>query len=135
MRRLAVILTGVVLAGGVAATPAIAGLAGNPSFSHEIPVPAPHAAKAPLFADTKHRDDRGGVRRHAEPGEDRGASSKAEPSDDRGSTAPEAEPTDDHGVQTPHAEATDDHGGDQVPHAATSDDSGGGSGGHGGGRG
>ena len=135
MRRLAVILTGAVLAGGVAATPAIAGLAGNPSFNHEIPVPAPRAAKAPRFADIKHGDDRGGVRRHAEPGADRSASSKARPSGDRGSTTPEAEPTDDHGAQTPHADPTDGHGGDQVPHAATSDDSGGASGGHGGGRG
>ena len=78
MKRLALILAGVAVAGGVAATPAVAGLAGNPSFSHEISVPVPSAAKTPLFADDHSRDgatvpasataqpgdDRGGVSRH-----------------------------------------------------------------------
>jgi hypothetical protein len=54
MKRLALILAGVAVAGGVAATPAVAGLAGNPSFSHEIPVPVPSAAKTPL----KHQNAR-----------------------------------------------------------------------------
>src|SRR5690349_2875314 len=56
MKRLALTLAGVAVAGGLAATPAVAGLAGNPSFSHEIPVPVPRAAKAPLFADDRSAD-------------------------------------------------------------------------------
>ncbi len=87
MKRLALILAGVAVAGGVAATPAVAGLAGNPSFSHEISVPVPSAAKTPLFADDHSPrdgatapasvtappgDDRGGVSRPAEPGDDQG---------------------------------------------------------------
>lgn len=77
MKRLALIVAGVAVAGGMAATPAVAGLAGNPSFSHEIPVPAPSAAKAPLFAGDR--------------------SPTAEPGDDRGGLTPDAEPGDDHG--------------------------------------
>ena len=130
MKRLALILAGVVVAGGVAATPAIAGLAGNPSFSHEIPVPVPSAAKTPLFADVQRGDDRGGATRHAEPGDDRGASVEAEPGDDRGGSTPHAEPGDDRAGKTPEAEPTDDHGG-ATPHAEPTDDSGG----HRGGRG
>jgi hypothetical protein len=120
MKRLALIVAGVVVAGGVAATPAVAGLAGNPSFSHEIPVPVPSAAKTPLFADDHSRDgatapssatarptdDHGGITRHAEPG------------DDHGGLAPHAEPGDDHGGLTQPTEPGDDHGG-------SGDDSGG----------
>jgi hypothetical protein len=145
MKRLALILAGVAVAGGVAATPAVAGLAGNPSFSHEIPVPVPSAAKTPLFADDHSRDgatvpasataspgdDRGGVSGHVEPGDDHGGiTPHAEPSDDRGGQTPHAEPSDDRGGQTPHAEPSDDHGG-ITPHAEPSDDHGGGRGGRG----
>ena len=126
MKRLALILAGVAVAGGVAATPAVAGLAGNPSFSHEIPVPVPSAAKTPVFADdhsrdgatvpasatATRRDDRGGVTRHAEPGDDRGGQTPhAEPGDDHGGITPPGEPGDDHGGQSAHAEPGDDHGG------------------------
>jgi hypothetical protein len=127
MKRLALILAGVAVAGGVAATPAVAGLAGNPSFSHEIPVPVPSTAKTPLFADDHSRDgapapasataepgdDRGGITPHAEPGDDRGgATTHAEPGDDRGGATPHAEPGDDRGGQSPHAEPGDaDSGG------------------------
>ena len=138
MKRLALILAGVAVAGCVAATPAVAGLAGNQSFSHEIPVPVPSAAKTPLFADDHSRDgatvpasvtaprgdDRGGASRHAEPGDDRGASPEAEPGDDHGGITPHAEPGDDRGGQTPHAEPGDDRGG-QTPHAEPGDDRGG----------
>ena len=125
MKRLALILAGVAVAGGVAATPAVAGLAGNPSFSHEIPVPVPSAAKTPVFADdhsrdgatvppsatATRRDDRGGVTRHAEPGDDRGGiTPHAEPGDDNGGITPHAEPGDDRGGQTPGAEPGDDNG-------------------------
>jgi hypothetical protein len=130
MKRLALILAGVVVAGGVAATPAIAGLAGNPSFSHEIPVPVPSAAKTPIFADVQQGDDRGGKTPEAEPSDDRGGKTpEAEPSDDRGDKTREAEPSDDHGSQTPEAEPSDDHG-SATPSPEPTDDSGG----HGGGQ-
>ena len=145
MKRLALILAGVAVAGGVAATPAVAGLAGNPSFSHEIPVPVPSTAKTPLFADDHSRDgttapaatatvvpgdDRGGITPHAEPGDDRGgATAHAEPGDDRGTSA-ETEPGDDRGGATAHAEPGDDRGG-RTSGAEPGDDSGGGRGGRG----
>jgi hypothetical protein len=111
MKRLVLILAGVAVAGSVAATPAVVGLTGNPSFSHEIPVPAPSAAKTPVFADDHSRDD-GTAPASARPGDGRGASVEAEPGDDQGIT-PHAEPGDDRGGQgiTPHAEPGDDRGG------------------------
>jgi hypothetical protein len=125
MKRLVLILAGVALAGGVAATPAVAGLAGNPSFSHEIPVPVPSAAKTPLFADDR------GITPHTEPGDDRSnPAPEAEPSDDRGGVTPHSEPGDDRGGITQHAEPGDDRGG-AMPTSEPSDDSGG----HRGGRG
>jgi hypothetical protein len=145
MKRLALILAGVAVAGGVAATPAVAGLAGNPSFSHEIPVRVPSAAKTPVFADDHSRDgatvsasatatprdDRGGITRHAEPGDDKGGiTPHAEPGDDNGGITPHAEPGDDRGGQTQHAEPGDDRGG-QTPGAEPGDDNGGGRGGKG----
>jgi hypothetical protein len=145
MKRLALILAGVAVAGGVAATPAVAGLAGNPSFSHEIQVRVPSAAKTPVFADDHSRDsatapasatatprdDRGGVTRHAEPGDDRGGiTPHAEPGDDNGGITQHAEPGDDRGGQTQHAEPGDDRGG-QTPGAEPGDDNGGGRGGKG----
>jgi DNA-binding NarL/FixJ family response regulator len=45
MKRLLLILAAIVATGGIAATPAVAGLAGNPSFSHQIPVPVPSQAR------------------------------------------------------------------------------------------
>lgn len=127
MKRLALILAGVAVAGGLAATPAVAGLAGNPSFSHEIPVPVPRAAKAPLFADDRSGDGphRGAVPRHAEPGDDHaGVTTHAEPADDHGGTPPPAEPSDDRGGVTPHAEPADNHGGATL-RTETGDDHGG----------
>ena len=144
MKRLALIAAGVVVAGGVAATPAVAGLAGNPSFSHEIPIPVPSAAKTPLFADDHSRDgatassatarptdDHGGITRPVEPGDDRGGlTPPAEPGDDHGGLNPQAEPGDDHGGLAPHAEPTDDHGG-LTQQAEPGDDHGGSHGGSG----
>lgn len=98
MKRLILILAGVAVAGGVAATPAVAGLAGNPSFSHEIPVPVPSAAKTPLFTDD-HSRDAGAVAAAATatPGGERERSPEAEPGDDRGGATPAPEPLDDSG--------------------------------------
>ena len=122
MKRLLLILAAIVATGGIAATPAVAGLAGNPSFSHQIPVPVPSQAQSPRFADDHGRD--GTVptaspspTRHAEPGDDRGgATRQAEPGDDRGgdrgSAAASAEPGDDRGGSgSGHAEPGDDRGG------------------------
>jgi hypothetical protein len=88
MKRLLLILAAIVATGGIAAAPAVAGLAGNPSFSHQIPVPVPSKAQQPSFADDHGHD---GITPHAEPGDDRGGA-------------------------TPHAEPSDDHGGDRGGH-------------------
>src|ERR1700761_4612216 len=97
MMKVLLIAAGAVIAGGVAATPAIAGVAGNPSFSHTISVPVPSTATTPHFAD-----DHGRHVTAASPGhKDR---------DGRGSTtvtlsaAPSVTRADDHGDQTRHAE-------------------------------
>lgn len=108
MRRLIIIAIAAVAAGGIAVTPALAGLHGNPSFSQQIPVPAPSQAKQPTFP----ADDHGGLIGHPEPGDDRGsATAEVEPGDDRGGLNPSAEPGDDHGGLSPTAEPGDDHGG------------------------
>jgi hypothetical protein len=147
MKRLALIIAGVVVAGGAAATPAVAGLAGNPSFSHEIPVRVPSAAKTPSFVDDHSRDgatapataratdDHGGISQHAEPGDDHGGiTPHIEPGDDHGGLNPQAEPGDDHGGLTPHAEPGDDHGGSRGGSGDDHGGSGGGSGDDSGGR-
>ena len=122
MKRLIMILAGAMVAGGVAAAPAVAGLAGNPSFGHQIPVPVPSTAKTPLFAADSSRDatapataavagERSGPR-ETEPGDRRGQASRpAEPGDDNGGLTAHAEPGDDNGGTTPHAEPSDDNGG------------------------
>jgi hypothetical protein len=107
MKRLLLILAAIVATGGIAAAPAVAGLAGNPSFSHQIPVPVPSQAQAPQFADDHARDrtvtaattsPTSRSTSHAEPGDDRGgATAHAEPGDDRGGVNGHAEPGDDHG--------------------------------------
>lgn len=52
MRRLVLIFTAFLAAGGIAAVPAIVGIAGNPSFSHQIPVRVPtHARPVHLVDD------------------------------------------------------------------------------------
>jgi len=56
MKRLLLILAAIVATGGIAAAPAVAGLAGNPSFSHQIPVPVPSQAQPPSFADDHGHD-------------------------------------------------------------------------------
>lgn len=115
MKRIMLVAAGIALAGGIAATPAVAGLAGNPSFSHEIPVPAPSKAQQPVFLDDHGSGTTSPATRHSEPGDDRGhgattpAAPGAVPTDDHGGLTPHAEPSDDHGGLTPHAEPSDDH--------------------------
>ena len=104
MKRLILILAGAVVAGGVAAAPAVAGLAGNPSFGHEIPVPVPSTAKTPLFAADSTRDATAAAGERSGPKE-------TEPGDRRGQASPPAEPGDDNGGKTPQAEPSDDNGG------------------------
>ena len=118
MKRLLLILAAIVATGGIAATPAVAGLAGNPSFSHQIPVPVPSQAQSPQFADDHGHDGTVPTAspspiRHAEPGDDRGGATRhAEPGDDRGGVTATAEAGDDHGGSgSGHAEQGDDHGG------------------------
>jgi hypothetical protein len=114
MKRLLLILAAVVATGGIAAAPAVAGLAGNPSFSHQIPVPVPSKAQQPSFADDHGHD--GAVTTAASTASKTTAAAHPEPGDDRGGAAPavaHAEPGDDRGGAAPHAEPSDDHGGDR----------------------
>jgi hypothetical protein len=105
MKRLLLILAAIVATVGIAATPAVAGLAGNPSFSHQIPVPVPSQAQSPQFADD-HGRDRTVTAASTSP------SSHAEPGDDRGGATAHVEPGDDHGGSgSGHGESGDDHGG------------------------
>jgi hypothetical protein len=103
MKRIFLVAVGIALAGGIAGAPAVAGLAGNPSFSHEIPVPAPSNTKQPVFLD------HGGATRHVEPGDDRGHAASTPSASTP--AAPHAVPADDHGGRTPHAEPSGDHHG------------------------
>lgn len=106
MKRLVIVLVAAVAAGGIAAAPALAGLRGNPSFSQQIPVPAPSQAKQPSFP----ADDHGGLVSHPEPGDDHGdATEVIEPGDDHGGLVRHPEPGDDHGSLRPHSAPSDDH--------------------------
>lgn len=86
-----------------AGIPAVAGLAGNPSFSHKLPVRAPSQAQLVQF------DDHG----QAVPSTQRPTPRESEPGDDRrndGTRAPE--PGDDRaGVHAGATEPGDDSGG------------------------
>jgi hypothetical protein len=117
MKRLVLITASALVAGGVAAAPAVAGLAGNPSFSHQIPVRVPSQVRTPQLVDDHSRDARPSptathshsATRHAEPGDDRGGETRhAEPGDDRGGPSRGAEPGDDRGGAS---EPGDDSGG------------------------
>jgi len=94
MKRLLLILAAVVATGGIAATPAVAGLAGNPSFSHQIPVPVPSKAQQPQFADDHGHD---GATASGASGATASPTAHPEPGDDRGGATPHAEPGDDRG--------------------------------------
>ena len=95
-----------------AALPAVAGLAGNPSFSHKLPVNAPSHARVVEF---EHGRPVSTTKTHG-PGEDDGsprASRTPEAGDDNGG-APGTrgpEPSNRNGALTTHAEPGDDKGG------------------------
>ncbi|HEY7046747.1 MAG TPA: response regulator transcription factor [Jatrophihabitantaceae bacterium] len=123
MKRLLIFSAAAVAAAAVA-VPAVAGLAGNPSFSHKPPVHVPSQAQLVQFDDhgravrtttpSTPGDDhrRPGPARITEPGDDRGHAT--EPGDDRGGdrVTREPEPGDDRG--RPATEPGDDRGGDRT---------------------
>jgi hypothetical protein len=130
MKRPLLITAVAVAAGAIAAAPAIAGLAGNPSFSQQIPVRVPSQAQLVQAAEqepsrtpsssavpTRSMTPEPGDRQrtaHPEPGDDRGrGSSHAEPGDDRGRGSSHPEPGDDRGGrrQANGGRGSDDHGG------------------------
>lgn len=131
MKRL-LIATGITVAALTVATPAVASLSGNPSFSHKLPVRVPSSAQVVKFDDhgvevsdrsdsqsSRHESRRAtsspspsATSTRTEPGDDHGV----DPNDDRSGTAT-SEPGDDNGVDpigastaTPTAATSDDHG-------------------------
>jgi len=85
-----------------AGIPAVAGLAGNPSFSHKLPVRAPSQAQLVQFDDHGQavHSSTAPTARESEPGDDRrtDGTRAPEPGDDRGSDhAGVTEPGDDSG--------------------------------------
>jgi hypothetical protein len=108
MKRLLLTCAAAIAAGGAVTVPAVAGLSGNPSFSHRIPVPAPSGARVVQLVD------------------DRGGSLKIGPADSTtpvtviasvpsGPQSSPSEATDDHGAATRHAEPGDDGGSSTEP--------------------
>jgi len=124
VKKILLIAAAAIVAGGIATTPAVAGLAGNSSFSRQIPVQVPSQASPPQLVDEhgSASDDRAtpSASRHLEPGDDRGASRSTEPGDDRGASR-STEPGDDRGGATRSPEPGDDSGG----HGGGDDSSGG----------
>jgi hypothetical protein len=120
MKRLLLIAVSFLAAAAAAVVPAVIGLAGNPSFSHQLPVRVPSQARSgpAVFTDDTlgggsarragHRDDRGHARRHAEAGDDRNRRA-AEPRDDRGRRSPE--PGDDRGRRGDERQLREDRAG------------------------
>jgi hypothetical protein len=105
MKRIVLAVATISAASVLAAAPAFAGLVGNSSFSHQIPVPVPSGAHRvqqvedhlsvvsttppapkPSRSHLEPGDDHGGATRHSEPGDDRSSSTSRapEPGDDHG---------------------------------------------------
>lgn len=103
MKRLLLIIVSFLAAAAAIVVPAVMGLAGNPSFSHQLPVRVPSQARSgPVVltddlpahrsvGSTGHRDDRRHERRHLEPGDDRGRAAETHARDDRGRRHHDAE--------------------------------------------
>lgn len=142
MKRI-LIISAIVAGAGAVAAPAVAGLSGNPSFSHDVPVRVPSEARIVQF------DDHGGVlgedaaSRHNRVPSPSDTSHGLEPGDDHGrdvSSSPSGGGMDDASMATsasagpepsehpspssstsPHPEPSDDHGG-LSPHPEPSND-------------
>jgi hypothetical protein len=102
MKKLSIIAVGAVLAVAVVATvPATLGLIGNASFAESVPVPSQAVVV----------DDKGGLTKHVELGDDAGAhrsTGTVEPGDDKGGLTKHVEPGDDKGGLTKHVETGND---------------------------
>src|SRR3954470_5072689 len=101
-----------------AGVPAAYGLAGNDSFTRDLPVRVPEQAQTATPTDAPTANDDGTAdqgRGEVEPGDDHGtdtpSTASTEDGDDHGGTSGhEAEPGDDHGGTSGHeAEPGDDH--------------------------
>ncbi|MGX7679739.1 hypothetical protein ACSMXN_12690 [Jatrophihabitans sp. DSM 45814] len=146
MKRLVLYTASAIAAAAIAATPAVAGLVGNSSFSQQIPVPTPsNAQQVKIVGNQLSVSSRGpapqaskGTRSasatstdsgHPEPGDDRGgaATRTPEPGDDRGgATTRTPEPGDDRGgAATRTPEPGDDRGGATTRTPEPGDDRGG----------
>jgi hypothetical protein len=121
MKRL--LIGSAVIAGIIAAgIPAAAGLSGNASFSHKLPVRVPSQAQVVKFDDHGHATDDSGASRSphatASPSASTSATSRAtktaEPGDDNGGlrTTKTAEPGDDssHGGSNDSGHSSEMHG-------------------------
>lgn len=115
MKRILLIAAIATAASGVAATPAVVGLVGNPSFSHDIPVRVPDTAKSPELPAVENGGDHSSPVTSIAPALTR----SPEPSDTKGEDSPapaathddpSAEPTEDNPSSEP-TESGDDHGG------------------------
>lgn len=110
----------------LAAVPATIGLVGNTSFAQSVPVHVPSqavvvddsAGRSRQLSDTTRKaDDKGGLAKHAEPGDDKGGlttkvTGPARSGDDKGGLTKKVSGTtpsgDDKGALTKHAEPGDD---------------------------
>ena len=101
----------------LAAVPAVAGLSGNPSFGHQLPVDVPSSAQQVSY------DDHGALRTSSPKpsstaGDERGRSAHPEPGDDRGGADDSSAPSstvDRNGGQTRHNEPGDNRTGGGAP--------------------
>jgi hypothetical protein len=106
MKRIVLAVATISAASILAAAPAFAGLVGNSSFSHQIPVPVPSGAHR-----VQQVEDHLSVVSTTPPAP-RPSHSHLEPGDDHGgATSHSPEPGDDKGGLTRHPEPGDDHGG------------------------
>ncbi|MDX6258082.1 MAG: hypothetical protein QOJ11_4416 [Frankiales bacterium] len=122
MNRILLFSVAGVAATAVAATPAVAGLSGNRSFSHNLPVRAPTAARTVHFADEDHptatptTPQGSPTPTHTSP--TRAAKQESEPGDDHGGDRVTTAPTGTAAPTSRHeAEPGDDHRGDRSPTA------------------
>src|SRR5579859_4497978 len=97
MKRLLLLCSAGAVAAGLAAAPAMAGLAGNTSFSHQLPVHVPQQAKVPQVADD-HGDGSAVSLVVPSDAPSPAETHETEPGDDDTPVAGQTEPGDDNGV-------------------------------------